>query len=73
MKYVLPRFPYFLSSSNLKCTMSFVSAFVLLMGRDSTVGIATRYGLDGPVIESWQGQNFLHPFRPVLGLTQPPV
>jgi hypothetical protein len=24
-------------------------------GRDSSVGIATRYGLDGPGIESWWG------------------
>ena len=23
------------------------------VGRDSVVGIATRYGLDGPGIESW--------------------
>ena len=73
MKYVLPWFPYFPSCPNLKYTMSFVSVFVLLVGWDSTVGIATRYGLDDPVIESWWGQNFLHPFRLVLGLTQPPV
>jgi hypothetical protein len=30
------------------------------MGRDSSVGIATRYGLDGPGIESrWGGEIFL--------------
>jgi len=34
--------------------MSFVSAFILLVGWDSKVG-ATRYGLDGPGIESWGG------------------
>ena len=29
------------------------------MGRDSAVGIATRYGLDGPGIESrWGGEIF---------------
>ena len=29
------------------------------MGHDSLVGIATRYGLDGPVIESrWGGEIF---------------
>ena len=28
------------------------------MGRDSSVGIATRYGLDGPGIESWWGARF---------------
>jgi hypothetical protein len=26
---------------------------VSLVGRDSAVSIATRYGLDGPGIESW--------------------
>jgi len=25
-------------------------------GRDSSVGIATRYGLDGPEIESYRGE-----------------
>ena len=30
-----------------------------MMGRDSSVGIATRYGLDGPGIESqWRGEIF---------------
>jgi len=41
------------------------------MGRDSTVSIATRYGLDGPGIEYLR--NFPHPFRPALGPTKPPV
>ena len=31
------------------------------MGRDSSVGIATSYGLDGPEIESRWGQDFPHP------------
>ena len=43
------------------------------MGRDSAVGIATRYGVDGPGIESWWGRDFPHPSRPALGPTQPPV
>ena len=30
----------------------FISPLTLCMGRDSSVGIATRYGLDGPGIES---------------------
>jgi hypothetical protein len=31
------------------------------MGRDSSVGIATGYGLDGPVIESrWEARFFVH-------------
>ena len=43
------------------------------MGRDSSVGIATGYGLDGPGIESRWGRDFPHLFRPVLWLNQPPV
>ena len=42
-------------------------------GRDSSVGIANRYGLDGPGIGSRWGRDFPHPSRPVLGPTQPPV
>jgi hypothetical protein len=37
------------------------------VGRDITVGIATRYGLDGPTIESRWGRDFPHPSRPALG------
>ena len=46
---------------------------IMLMGRDSVVGIATRYELDGPGIESWWGRDFQHPSRLALGPTQPPV
>ena len=42
-----------------------------MAGRDSSVGMATRYGLDGPDIESqWGGRNIPHPFTSALGLTQ---
>ena len=44
-----------------------------LMGRDSSVGIATRYRLDGPGIESGWGRDFPLPSKPSLGHTQPPV
>ena len=40
------------------------------MGRDSAVDIATRYGLDGPGIESRWGARFS---APALVPTQPPV
>ena len=52
--------------------MYFVSAFVFKtpMVRESLVGIATRYGMDGPGIEfRWQ-RDFPQPFRPALGSTQ---
>ena len=40
------------------------------MGRDSAVGIATRYGLDGPGIEARCERDFPHPSRPILGPSQ---
>jgi hypothetical protein len=43
------------------------------VGRDSAVGIATRYGLDGPGSESRWGRHFPQPSRPALGPTQPHV
>ena len=43
------------------------------MGRDSSVGIETRYGLDGPGIESRRRRDFSHPSRPALEPTQPPI
>ena len=44
-----------------------------LVGRDSSVGIATRYELDGRRIESRWRRDFPHPCRSALGHTQPPV
>jgi hypothetical protein len=43
------------------------------VGRDSSVGIATRYGLGGPAIESRCRRDFPRPSRPTLGPTQTPV
>jgi hypothetical protein len=43
------------------------------VGRDSSVGIATDYGLDGPGIESRWRRDFSHTSRPALGPTQRPV
>ena len=58
-------------------TSSFVFIYIFCTmtnsGRDSSVGIATRYGLDSPGIESRWGRDFPHPSRPALGPTQHPV
>jgi hypothetical protein len=43
------------------------------VGRDSSVGIATGYGLDGPGIKARWGRDFSHTSRPAMGPTQPPV
>jgi len=45
----------------------------MFKGRDSSVGIATRYGLDDLGIEFQWGRDFPHPSRPALGPTQPPT
>jgi len=45
----------------------------VFVGRECLVGIETRYGLDGPGIESRWGLEFTHPARPALRPTQPPV
>ena len=43
------------------------------MGQDSSVGIAIRYGLDGPRIESRWERDFLQQSRQALRPTQPPM
>ena len=48
-------------------------SIIFLTGRGSSVGIATRYGLDGPGIESRWGRDFPHPSSPALGPTRPPI
>ena len=45
----------------------------MAVGRDRTVGVVTRYRLDGLGIETWWERDFLHPSRLTLGLTQPPI
>jgi hypothetical protein len=41
-----------------------------IVGQDISVGIATRFGLDGPGIESRRRRDFSNPSRPALGPTQ---
>jgi hypothetical protein len=43
------------------------------LGRNSSVGIATSYGLDGPGIESRWWRDFPHPSRPALGPKHSPI
>ena len=52
----------------LNCIQIFIGE-----GRDSSVGIATAYGVDGSGIESRWGRDFPHLSRPALRPTQPPV
>jgi hypothetical protein len=40
-----------------------MNASYTVLGRDSSVGIATRYGLDGPEFESQWGARFSAPVR----------
>ena len=44
-----------------------------MVGHDSSVGIATHYGLDGQRIESRRGRDFQHLSRPDLGPIQPTI
>jgi hypothetical protein len=46
---------------------------LLVVGRDSSVCIATRYGMEGPGIECRLWRDFSHPSRPALGPLQPPI
>ena len=43
------------------------------MDRDSSFGIATHYGMDGPGIEYRWGRDFPQQSRPAVGPTQPPI
>ena len=44
-----------------------------IVSRDSSVGIATRYGLGGLGIESRLGRDFPHLSRPTVRPTEPPI
>ena len=65
----------FVTSCRLKCdfTQPSTALSVLVCKGDSSVGLATRYGLDGPRIDSRWGRDFPHLSRTVQGPTQLPV
>jgi hypothetical protein len=84
--YLTPLFISSASLFPLTLSLALVSVFQLFLhlvlssrmntriaswvGRDSSVSIATRCGLDGPGIESRCGRDFPHPSRPAMGPTQ---
>jgi hypothetical protein len=57
--------------------LNFEKLIVMCMvwSRNSSVVIATRYGLDGPDLIPSKGKIFLFStaYRPILGPTQPPI
>ena len=64
-------FHIFYYVSRNKCVGRIGGKFVFtiyknFLGRDSSVGLATHYGLEGPGLESGFGRDFLHLSRPVL-------
>jgi len=54
----VPTVPLLLRQCMRKYSPYFRTLSVSSVGRVSSVGIATRYGLDGPGIESWWGARF---------------
>ena len=56
-----------------KVVRCFVKLLIRYINRDSSVGLATRYGLDVRGSNSGGDRGFLHLFRSVLGSTQPRV
>jgi hypothetical protein len=45
----------------------------MIVGRDSSVGVVTRHGLDGSGIECRWGRDFPQLCRPALEPTHPPA
>ena len=57
----------------LFCSSDITDRYKLHGGRNSSVGIAIRYGLEVPGIESRFGTYFRHPSRQVLRPKRPPI
>ena len=57
----------------IKSVLYYMYITSLVLSRDSSVGIATRYGLDGPGIESRWGGEVFRQSRPALRPTKPPI
>ena len=72
IKYGLAKMPFAcltLTQEYRHTRIIFNAYFFIIVSRDSSVGIATRYGLDGPGIEDHRGRDFPLPSRPALGPT----
>jgi len=57
----------FLSRTWLLIFVFYIMYFLYGEGRDSLVGTATGYGMDGSGFESRCGRDFTHPSRPAMG------
>ena len=51
------------TTTSTTTTTTTTTTITTIVGRDSSVGIATRYGLDGPWIESRWGARFSAPVQ----------
>ena len=69
--YLMSQFPRVKRQNSGHCQIT--RLYGVGMCRDSSVGIATRYGLDGPQIESRWGRDFPYPSRSALAPTRHPV
>ena len=67
---------YFFLSPFITQSLHYITidtTYVVEVGRDSSVGIAPGYGLDGPGTESRWARDFPHVSRPALRPIQSPV
>jgi hypothetical protein len=60
-------------NTRVEAVCKFRSFTIVYLGLNSSVGIATHYGMDDRGFESRWGRDFPLPSRPVLGPTQPPI
>ena len=66
-------YPLYVLLTTLMRVRRFKLYFEGYMDRESIDGIAIRYRLDDPVMESQWGRDLLHPSRLALEVTKPPV